>query len=237
MSAAASQYEIKHYHYHRLLSAKGPVHALSKVFQRDSLAAVVRPPFGEPLANEPVPLKNYRVDCREADSELRETLRSHFPDRTFAYFADPGWTWRDNGTYQEMPPAAAAQLPPPLVADDLPPRPPARPAHRPDDAWVLAPLRPRLALVPPAPEPSAARPRPIPPLAKTATSSINCSECATPLDLEFEVWPDGPDWAGGPRRVDVQGMGKPRCPNPDCPSNGGKPPESGVFPRGTDDAE
>ena len=228
MSDVASQFEIKHYHYHRLMGPKGTVHALSKVFQRDALAAVVRPPFGEPLRNEPVPLRNYRVDCREAARELRETLRSHFPDRKFAYFEDPGWTWHDNGTYQEVAPEVAAPLLPPLVADDLPARPPARGPHPPDDAWVLAPLRPRLALVPPAIEPGAARPRPVPPLAKTAASSINCSECATPLDLDFDVWPDGPNWAGL-RKVDVQGLGRPRCPNPECLSNGGRPPESRLF--------
>jgi hypothetical protein len=103
MAATKTPYEIRHCHYHRLDSAKVPEPALFKVYRAGAFVAVVREPFSEPLANEPVPNRNYRVDCREAPDDLRAFVADRFPGRTFAYFADPGWKWRDNGTYEEMP--------------------------------------------------------------------------------------------------------------------------------------
>jgi hypothetical protein len=82
---------------------------------------------------------------------------------------------------------------------------------------------PHLWLVPRARELGALRPRPIPPLAQTEDSSTNCKRCGAKLDAESLVWPYGPEWWKGPRKVHVQNVVDPMCPNPDCPSNGGKP--------------
>jgi hypothetical protein len=94
---------IKHYYYPRLDPSAHPEPALFKVFEGDELVAVVREPQSFPLINEPVPDKNYRVDCREVTSELRTFLAGYFLTRTFAFFDDPGWMWNDNGTYEERP--------------------------------------------------------------------------------------------------------------------------------------
>ena len=64
-ACAAVPFVIKHYHYHRLDPAEHPRPALYKVFEGDELVAVVREPQGFALINEPVPDKNYWVDCRE----------------------------------------------------------------------------------------------------------------------------------------------------------------------------
>ena len=96
-------YRITHCQYHRLDPAKVPEPALFFVYKDEHRMAVVREPCGVPLIGEPVADANYRVDCRTADDELKALLRKYFPGRTFAYFEDASWTWRDNGTYEEMP--------------------------------------------------------------------------------------------------------------------------------------
>jgi hypothetical protein len=96
-------YEIRHCHYRHLDPAQHPEPAIFTVYRSGALVAVVREPADAPLIGEPVPLKNYRVDCREAPDELRATLGRYFPGRAFEYFVDPAWAWRHNGTYEEMP--------------------------------------------------------------------------------------------------------------------------------------
>jgi hypothetical protein len=119
-----------------------------------------------------------------------------------------------------MPPLAATALPPVFIPPEELPQPTGR-AH--------------LSFVPRPADLGRPTPRPVAPIPKTATSAIACDECGAALDLTYDVYPEGPDWANGPRRVDVQGLGSPYCPNPNCPSNGGGdegPPQSGEFPKG-----
>jgi hypothetical protein len=97
------QYEIKHYHYHRLFDETPFTLALFKVFADGSLAAVIRErnDFLEPRAQFSF---DYWVHGAALDPQLRAAIERYFPDgRVFQYVAIPGWTWNDNGTYQEMP--------------------------------------------------------------------------------------------------------------------------------------
>ena len=97
-------YRIKHCHYRNLDPAFFPQPALFTIYGADAnLAAVAREAMDFPLIGEPVALKNYRVDCRSVPDELRHTLERYFPGGTFAYFINDQWTWRHNGTYEEMP--------------------------------------------------------------------------------------------------------------------------------------
>jgi hypothetical protein len=57
----------------------------------------------EPLINEPIANKSYRVDCREATPELRAAIAEYLHLNPCAYFEDAGWVWNDNGTYEETP--------------------------------------------------------------------------------------------------------------------------------------
>jgi hypothetical protein len=105
-------YEIKHCHYHRLDPATHPRPALFEVYENGALVAVVREPiqaelkaafeslFGKAYADS---TENYRVDCCQAGQPLRAVIAGYFPGRQFEWHEDPGWVWRDNGTYEEMP--------------------------------------------------------------------------------------------------------------------------------------
>ena len=98
-------FEIRHCHYHRLLNDPDPPSTLAAftVYQDGKLVAVVREAFSEPLINEPIANKSYRVDCRAATPELRSAIAEYLPVNPSAYFEDAGWVWSDNGTYEEMP--------------------------------------------------------------------------------------------------------------------------------------
>jgi hypothetical protein len=97
-------FEIKHYHYTGLPEDIVHTLALFKVFKDGALVAVIREPEDFALIGEPIPNKNYRVDCCDADDELEQFIQEYFPGKTFAYFRNGSkWHWRDNGTYEEMP--------------------------------------------------------------------------------------------------------------------------------------
>lgn len=97
-------YEIKHYHYHRLMNDPEipDTIAIFKVFKRGALdvEAVVRE-VRDRAANDPP--GDLRVDCRSVDDGLRQALTEYFPGRELGYCPDPAWSWSDNGTYEEMP--------------------------------------------------------------------------------------------------------------------------------------
>jgi hypothetical protein len=93
MATANTTFKIEHHHYHRLDPVTFPEPALFKVNKAGALEAVVRDESPE----------QYRVDCVVADAELKGFLAGYFPGRTFAYFENTAWSWRDNGTHEAMP--------------------------------------------------------------------------------------------------------------------------------------
>ena len=104
-------YTFKHCHY-RAEDSDADTLALIKIYKDDELVAVVREPVPEALVSAwerltgQRPLDStteHRVDCRNADADLRASIEQHLPNRTFAYFENPVWEWHDNGTYEEMP--------------------------------------------------------------------------------------------------------------------------------------
>jgi hypothetical protein len=75
-----------------------------KIYQGDDLVAVVRPPI-PPTARalglcDLLPSGRpggitYRVDCRQADDELRAAVAQLLPEQPVTYFPDSTWVWRD----------------------------------------------------------------------------------------------------------------------------------------------
>jgi hypothetical protein len=100
MPEVQCRYRVEHQHYHRLDPSEVPELALFKVFDGETLVAVVREPSDGALIGEPEPNKNYRVDCRAAPATLRSFLKDYLPAFPCAYFEDARWAWRDNGTYE-----------------------------------------------------------------------------------------------------------------------------------------
>jgi hypothetical protein len=107
-------FEFEHIHYRDLQDNPEVLdkQACFKVLRDGVLVAVIRSPVPVELIEAMKMLTgstprdstvNYRVDCRVAADDMKAAISAYLPDKTFDYFENPTWTWKDDAGHEAMP--------------------------------------------------------------------------------------------------------------------------------------